>query len=102
MFVREVYVYNECPIYSDRMLPYVSPYGSEDCCTIGGAKRALKKADKNSVKYVKAKMTLHMPLTIEEMVRLLTAQKNANGYAGKKNFNVLNGVLDCLKNSIIA
>ena len=111
MFERLAYVYGDCPIYSDSMLPYVSPYDKkEDCCTPSQAKRIVygdradkyQKDGKVSIKYLKAKMTLHLPLTAGEIARLMQAQINANGYAGRKGFNVLPGVFEKIKRFAIS
>ena len=105
LFNRLIYSYNDCPIYSDAMLPYVPPTGSEACCTINGAKKIIKRGPeynrngKVNIRYLKAKMTLHMNLEIGEMARLLQAQVNANGYAHKKGFNVLKGVPEAIMKS---
>lgn len=111
MFERLAYVYGDCPIYSDSMLPYVSPYDKkEDCCTPAIAKKIVygnraaeyQKGDKVSIKYLKAKMTLHLPLSAGEIARLMQAQINANGYAGRKGFNVLPGVYEKIKKFAIS
>ena len=90
--------FNEFPFYSEKMLPYVSPYeNNEECCTTKGAYKiynrgiVFNKKGKVKIKYLKAKMALHLPLSYSEILRLEKAQINANGYANKKkNFNFLN------------
>lgn len=102
IFDRPVYSFNECPIYSDHMLPYVPPVGTEACCTITGAKKIVtngpdyNKNGKVNIRYIKAKMTLHKNLEIGEIARLVQAQVNANGYAHRKGFNVLDGVPEAI------
>ena len=103
MFERFVYVYGDSPIYSDSMLPYVSPTGDEYCCTPEGARKICSRPPHHcqdgrvNIKYIKAKMTLHKNLDITEMARLLQAQVNANGYAHRKGFNEIKGLLKMIQ-----
>lgn len=88
----ELIEYNHAPFYSEHFMPY-KPVGHESL-TESYARCVLSKYDKyaqrDSIKRLKARMVLHMPLTFGEILRLQKAQENANGYAKMdRKFNVL-------------
>ena len=88
--------YGQAPFYSFNFMPY-EPVGREaegNRFSVSYARKVLKKYDKyaqrDSIKRLKARMILRMPLTFGEILRLQRAQENANGYAHvNRKYNVL-------------
>lgn len=95
-YENDIIEYGQTPFYSFRFMPY-EPVGREaegDKFSPAYARKVLKKYDKyaqrDSIKRLKARMILHMPLTFGEILRLQRAQENANGYAHvNRKYNVL-------------
>jgi hypothetical protein len=91
----ELIEFGQTPFYSNLFTPY-QPVGRERKMTPADAINILKNYEytkgekKTNIKLLKAKMTLQLPLTFGEILRLQKAQENANGYAHiRKTFNVI-------------
>lgn len=95
-YENDVIEFGKAPFYSFNFMPY-KPVGMEaegDKFSPLYARKVLKKYDaytqRDSIKRLKARMILHMPLTFGEILRLQQAQENANGYAHiNRKYNVL-------------